>query len=181
MLVSFLISCQMTSQLQGEQPSQAAIPDGDAGKKMRRTPVRRLIALGATVALFSPPSSAGLGPAVSDAPTIVNAWCGKPLNNCRITFEGDRMRVDGNEGIAASQILMINTIRTHKPAWWPPSARNRDGHRWDFQVTYEEGGKKVVATFMFVNEQGVAELESAIQRFAPNLRPIGPSIRIEKD
>ncbi len=126
------------------------------------------------------PVMAGLGPAITEAPNVVKAWCGKPLNGCRITFENGRMKVDGNEGILPSQIRMINTIRTHKPAWWPPGARNRDGYRWDFQVTYEEDGKQFVATFMFVNEQGVEELESAIQRFVPDLRPIGPSIRIER-
>jgi hypothetical protein len=48
-------------------------------------------------------------------------------------------------------------------------------------VTYEEDGKQMTAVFMFVNEEGVMALDRALQRFVPTLRPIGPSIRIEKE
>jgi hypothetical protein len=130
--------------------------------------------------VFATPCCAGLGPAVTEAPNTINAWCGKPLNNCMITFQNGKMKVNNNEGITSDQIKMINTNRTQKDAWWPPAARNSYGFRWDVQVTYEENGKQDVATFMFVNEQGAIDLQNAIQRFAPTLRPIGPSIRIEK-
>ena len=130
--------------------------------------------------LFATPSYAGLGPAVNEASNTINAWCGKPLNDCRITFQNGKMKVDNNEGITSDQIKMINTNRTQKDVWWPPAARDSYGFRWDVQVTYEENGKQDVATFMFVNVQGAIDLQNAIQRFVPTLRPIGPSLRIEK-
>jgi hypothetical protein len=130
---------------------------------------------------FSGPVLAGLGAAVTEAPDSIKAWCGKPLNNCTITFQDGRMKVDGNEGILPSQIRLTNTNRTFRMTWWPPAARDSNGFRWDYEVTYEEDGKKMIAVFMFVNEEGASALERALQRFVPTLRPIGPSIRIEKE
>ena len=130
---------------------------------------------------FGAPVLAGLGPAVTEAPDVINAWCGKPLNKCTVTFKDGRMKVDGNEGILPSQIRLTSANKTFRWTWWPPASRNPNGFRWDYEVTYEEDGKQMTAVFMFVNEEGVMALDRALQRFVPALRPIGPSIRIEKE
>jgi len=91
------------------------------------------------------------------------------------------MKVDSTDGITATQIKQLNTSSSHQSFWRPPAARNPNGLRWQVQVTYEENGKEEIASFLFVNEEGENYLNTSIQRFAPNFRIVGPSIRIEKD
>jgi len=150
---------------------------------MRQTPglaLHSLILLMATF-LCQLPSYAGLGKAVTEKPNTIKAWCVKPLNDCIIKFENERMKVDDSDGITASQIKLVNTRSSFKLFWWPPASRDPNGMLWEVQVTYVENGKDTIASFLFVDQSGADDLDAALQRFAPSLRTIGPSIRIEKD
>ena len=42
------------------------------------------------------PARADLGPAETEMRTSAfDAWCGKRSNNCKVSFEGDRLLVNG--------------------------------------------------------------------------------------
>ena len=123
---------------------------------------------------------ADLGPAETEMKTSsFDAWCGKRGNNCKVSFEGDRMLVNGKDGIDKSQILRIWSDKELRNFW----DRNPMSYYQDvYYVTYRKGdGTEGNGRFIFLNQQASAQFWNQLQIFlGPDRREVGPSIKIEK-
>ena len=55
--------------------------------------------------LLGSPPIADLGPAETEAIDTIDAYCGKRGNECRVTFESSRMRVNDGKRISREQLV----------------------------------------------------------------------------
>ncbi len=129
---------------------------------------------------ISNPVWADLGPAETDMKSsIFDAWCGKRGNNCKVSFVGDRLLVNGKDGIDKSQILRIWSDKELRNFW----DRNPMSYYQDvYYVTYRKSdGAEGTGRFIFLNHQASAQFWNQLQIFlGPDRREVGPSIKIEK-
>tara|TARA_Y100001968_G_scaffold228592_1_gene211377 strand:+ start:584 stop:1063 length:480 start_codon:yes stop_codon:yes gene_type:complete len=80
---------------------------------------------------LSAPALADLGEAETamSQKSTFDIWCGSSENNCKVSFEGDRLKVNGGEGITSDQIL--RTDQTWKANFW-------SGGTYTFTITYRK-------------------------------------------
>ena len=103
------------------------------------------------------PAHAGLGGAViNESITRYDAWCQTYGNDCRVIFDGDRMRVNNGEGIHRSQLIK---------AWRIPNYQ--DG-TMAYYVLYSEGGTRHTAKILFLNYNASERFWGSLQAFAGN-------------
>ena len=69
--------------------------------------MKRILPAIAALTLCSP-AFAGLGPASSSKPAAYDAWCGQRKNDCKVSFEGERITVDGKHSISFDQLTFIS-------------------------------------------------------------------------
>jgi len=126
------------------------------------------------------PARADLGPAETEMKTSAfDAWCGKRNNNCKVSFEVDRLLVNGKDGIDKSQILRIWSDKELRNFW----DRNPMSYYQDvYYVTYRKSdGSEGTGRFIFLNHQASSQFWNQLQIFlGPDRREVGPSIKVEK-
>mgnify|MGYP004093494049 FL=1 len=129
------------------------------------------------------PSEEGLCGAESD--TSVNQasfdlWCGQVKNDCTVSFEGDRMRVNNNKGIKRDQLLLTWEDQEMREFW----RRNSmvDGwYDWVFYVTYKKSdGTESTGKFIAGNIKTASKFRNALAAFfGSKRREVGPNIQLE--
>ena len=129
---------------------------------------------------WSIPARADLGPAETEMKTSTfDAWCGKRSNNCKVSFEGDRLLVNGKDGIDKSQILRIWSDKELRNFW----DRNPMSYYQEvYYVTYQKSdGSEGTGRFIFLIHQASSQFWNQLQTFlGPDRREVGPSIKIQK-
>ena len=80
--------------------------------------LRFILAFSFLYSVFFIPALADLGPAeTAMKKSSFNAWCGKRKNDCTVSFEGDRLLVNGTDGINKNQILRIWADKELRDFW----------------------------------------------------------------
>ena len=68
--------------------------------------MNRFLLLALTAGLLSTTAvNADLGAAEKREKVVLDVWCGEKGNDCKVTFDGQRIRVNDGKGITADQIL----------------------------------------------------------------------------
>lgn len=112
---------------------------------------------------------ADLGSAEQPSQLKFDAWCGKIKNNCRVTFEGNRMTVDGGGGITAQQVKQV-WIDHELRGFWDRTPGNY--YYPVFYVSYEnQDGEIRAAKFLFINEKAGESFWYALQQFSQKTDP----------
>ena len=94
---------------------------------------------------FISPVLADLGEAENKSETQVSfdLWCGERGNDCKVTFDGERLRVNNSNGITADQILF--TQRDNKPDFWA-------GQIYSYKITYKKkNGENAYGKFLIMH------------------------------
>jgi len=142
--------------------------------------MRTLFSVLFLISLVIPPALADLGPAETEMrKSSFNAWCGKRKNDCTVSFEGDRLLVNGTDGINKSQILRVWADKELREFW----DRNPMSYYQDvYYVTYRKtDGSEGTGRFIFLNQQESTQFWNNLEIFlGPERRPVGPSIKVEK-
>jgi hypothetical protein len=125
------------------------------------------------------PAFADLGPAETEMKTTsFQAWCGKRKNDCTVSFEGERLLVNGKDGISRSQVIRIWSDQEMRNFW----DRNPISFYQDvYYVTCKKNdGTEGTGRFIFLNHQVSTQFWNQLQVFlGTDRRDIGPSIKIE--
>ena len=112
------------------------------------------------------------------------AWCGKPKNDCTVSFENNKMFVNGKDSIDRSQVLRIWSDKVLIPAGFLRPQYYQDMHYVSYTKTdgTEGVGVFIFATGMWGNSNATSsKFWNQLQIFlGPERREIGPSIKIEK-
>ena len=128
--------------------------------------MRRLLLLPLLLGILSP-ALADLGEAESDATQqkVFDAWCGKPKNSCKVTFDGKRLRVNDGEGITRDQILYTEkTFRNLFPTGY--------GWRYTFLVNYRKNdGTNGLGKFFFTHTRTSNNFTEQLSAFTG--KPVG--------
>ena len=131
------------------------------------------------ILLVVQPALADLGPAeTAMKKSSFNAWCGKRKNDCTVSFEGDRLLVNGTDGINKNQILRIWADKELRDFW----DRNPLSYYQDvYYVTYKKAdGSEGTGRFIFLNHQESTQFWNNLEIFlGPERRQVGPSIKVE--
>lgn len=129
--------------------------------------------------LFMIPSFADLGPAeTAMKKSSFNAWCGTRKNDCTVSFEGDRLLVNGTDGINKNQILRIWADKELREFW----DRGFSYYQDVYYVTYRKAdGSEGTGRFIFLDHrQESKEFWNNLEIFlGSERRQIGPSIKVE--
>lgn len=112
---------------------------------------------------------ADLGQADQPKNLIFDAWCGKIKNSCKVTFSGDRMSVNGGQGIVAGQATRIWLDHELRGFW------DRTPGNYYYPVYYisynREDGTNGTAKFIFINEKAGNSFWAALQGFTRQRDP----------
>jgi len=133
----------------------------------------------AASSFMTTPTWAGLGAAEGGTTNrTFDAYCGKPGNKCKVKFSGNRLTVNGTDGIDKGSIIRYQTSND----FWCTASVLRRNCRGSGQalVVYREDGQEGSGTFIFVNHKTFDQFKAALSAFCGgSCRPIGPSINIE--
>ena len=122
--------------------------------------------------LLGTPAIADLGPAETGVLETFDAYCGKSGNDCRVTFESGRMRVNDGKGISREQLV---SFKYTGPAFcvfscpdlpWTISYKNSSGEIKTAKIIFRHGPTSI-------------RFEQALEVFAGPTRKLGPSIEVE--
>jgi len=131
------------------------------------------------ILLVVQPALADLGPAeTAMKKSSFNAWCGKRKNDCTVSFEGDRLLVNGTDGINKNQILRIWADKELREFW----DRGFSYYQDVYYVTYRKAdGSEGTGRFIFLDHrQESKEFWNNLEIFlGPERRQVGPSIKVE--
>ena len=116
-----------------------------------------------------PSAYADLGQAEQPKAFIFDAWCGKIKNNCKVSFGGERLSVDGSSGIVPSQAKRI-WLDHELRGFWDRSPGNY--YYPVYYLSYErEDGTTATAKFIFINEKAGSAFWAALQGFTQKRDP----------
>ena len=82
-------------------------------------------------------------------------WCGEKFNNCTVTFDRERMRVDGGKGITPDQIIEMNG-----------RVSNSGSFTYFYTITYRnENGENIESVFLMANAKTVNNFKEELKKF----------------
>ena len=142
---------------------------------MTSTSVKRLLAISPlALMLLGTQVYADLGSAETEIAETFDAYCGKRGNDCRVTFEEARMRVDDGKGITRDQLISFKytgpdlCVFSCPDLPWVLSYKNSEGEIKTARIIFRHGPTNI-------------RFGQALEVFAGPTRKLGPSIKVEID
>tara|TARA_S200000501_G_scaffold315579_1_gene307962 strand:- start:101 stop:583 length:483 start_codon:yes stop_codon:yes gene_type:complete len=114
---------------------------------------------------FISPVFADLGEAetTTDKQTSFDLWCGERGNDCKVTFDGERLKVNNGKGITADQILF--TQRDNIPDFW-------NGVIFSYKITYKKNnGDNAYGKFLIMHRPTNEQFNDKLSAFIG--KPVG--------
>ena len=115
---------------------------------------------------------ADLGAAETDVAETFDAYCGRSGNDCKVSFEEDRLRVDGGSGITRDQVIAFKYTGPDICVFSCPDLP------WVVSYRNEQGEIKT-AKFIFRHAPTSIRFGQALEVFAGPVRKLGPSVEVE--
>ena len=119
---------------------------------------------------FALPSQAEFGRAVTEdkplpkPPTAFTAWCAEKYADCSVEFDGDRIVVDGDEGVKRSRIIRWRMRDDYREA----SGFIGDHHLYNYIFTFINAkGDESQATLVFQNAKTSDKFRQRLRKWVP--------------
>ena len=122
--------------------------------------------------LLGSPAIADLGPAETEVTETFDTYCGKRGNDCRVTFESGRMRVNDGKGISRDQLVGFKytgpdlCVFSSPDLPWVVSYRNSSGEIKTAKIIFRHGPTNI-------------RFGQALEVFAGPTRKLGPNIEVK--
>ena len=143
--------------------------------------MKRLLTFLALAPLLACPlgARADLGPA-EQIKGQFDAWCGKLKSECKVTFSGDTLAVNGASSISKSDLVKIET---DDKFWCSPASGFQSSKchgKGSILIFYNQGGKEGVGAFIFADDNAFYDFKTAVTVFCGGkCRPLGPNIKVQ--
>ena len=129
------------------------------------------------------PSEEGLCGAESETTvneTSFNLWCGQVKNECVVSFEGDRMRVNNNKGIKRDQLLRVWDDQELRDFWRRTPVMNGYYDTVVYATYRKSDGTESTGKFIISSMKTASRFKNALAVFlGSGRREVGPSLKIE--
>ena len=119
---------------------------------------------------FALPARADFGRAVTEdkplpqAPSSFIAWCAEKYADCSVEFDGDRIVVDGDEGVDRSRIVRWRMRDDYREA----SGFIGDHHLYNYIFTFVNSkGDETQATLVFQHEKTSDKFRKRLRKWLP--------------
>ena len=116
---------------------------------------------------FCSPAFAGLGPASSSKPAAYDAWCGEKGNDCKVSFDGGKITVDGKHSVSFDQLTYITRNRGDYNSW-----NYSYTHTFGIEYTVEGQTAPEFAEILFMNNDTANRFWRDLQRACRNCKDI---------
>jgi len=137
-----------------------------------------LIAI-APLLFLQAPARADLGKA-EEIKAEFDAWCARGGNDCKVTFSGDTLTVDGSSSITKAD---LSKIEYNNRFYCSPASGLRSSKcygKGSAIVYYVQDGKEGAGAFIFADDNAYFDFVTALDVFCGvKCRPLGPSIKVQ--
>jgi hypothetical protein len=143
--------------------------------------MKRLLALLALAPLLACPlgARADLGPAEKIKGEF-DAWCGKSGSECKVTFSGDTLAVNGSSTITKSELAKYEIDDKFYCTAASGFSSSKCYGKGSVLIFYNQGGKEGVGAFIFADDNAFFDFQTAVTVFCgAKCRPLGPSVKVQ--